>query len=113
MEILTAGHSNFSFAKFEGLLKQHGVTLIVDVRSRPLSRWQPHFNREKLSQALHEQGIDYRYSGSILGGRNDTSVEAETFVAEMDVVLQLIANGHRVALMCSEARFRSVTGPVN
>ena len=105
MEIWTVGHSNISFAKFEGLLKQHCITLIVDVRSRPFSRWS-YFNREKLSRALDEQGIAYRYSGLILGGRNETSVNAEPFVAEMDAALQLIANGNRVALMCAEARFQ-------
>ncbi len=104
MQVWTVGHSNISFEKFVALLKPHGITMIVDVRSRPFSRWA-HFNRDNLSRSLRDQGIDYRYCGSLLGGRNEISVVAEPFVAEMDGVLQLIANGHRVVLMCSESKF--------
>ncbi len=104
MELWTIGHSRHSFAKFVALLKQHGITMIVDVRSHPFSRWR-HFNRDNLSRSLGEPGIDYRYGGSLLGGRDAVSVHAELFVAEMDAVLQVIADGHRIALLCSEGRF--------
>jgi uncharacterized protein (DUF488 family) len=70
MELWTVGHSNISFEKFAALLKQHGITMIVDVRSDPFSRWR-HFNRDKLIRTLSEQGIDYRYGGSLLGGREE------------------------------------------
>ncbi len=104
MQIWTVGHSRHPFAKFLTLLTQHHITIIVDVRSSPFSRWR-HFNRDKLSHALSEQDIDYRYCGSLLGGRNEISVVAEPFGEAMEDVLQLIANRQRVALMCSEGRF--------
>ncbi len=104
MEIWTVGHSRHSIAKFLALLKQHRITMAVDVRSRPFSRWR-HFNRDNLSRSLGEQSIDYRYGGSILGGRDEISVHAKPFVAEMETVVQLIANGNRIALTCSEGKF--------
>jgi uncharacterized protein (DUF488 family) len=67
--ILTVGHSNHGLAQFLALLKSAGVTAIADVRSRPVSRWVPHFNREPLQAALAERGISYVFLGRELGGK--------------------------------------------
>ena len=45
MELFTIGHSNHTVETFVTLLRQHGITAIGDVRSRPHSRFLPHFNR--------------------------------------------------------------------
>src|SRR5215207_541091 len=42
--ISTIGHSNHSVEKFAGLLKRHGIEVLVDTRSHPYSRHTPHFN---------------------------------------------------------------------
>lgn len=67
MEVWTIGHSNHSFEKFLGLLQQHKISMLVDVRSRPSSRFT-HFIRDNLIRGVRENGIDYRYGGNVLGG---------------------------------------------
>ncbi|MFN8486523.1 MAG: DUF488 domain-containing protein [Caldilineaceae bacterium] len=69
--IYTVGHSNHTSEKFIALLKQHAVACLVDVRSQPYSRYNPHFNRETLAAALRVEGIQYIDMGSSLGGRPD------------------------------------------
>lgn len=51
------------------LLAQHDVRRIVDVRSLPVSRFTPHFSRNRLEPALIAAGIPYVFMGDALGGR--------------------------------------------
>ena len=67
--IYTIGHSNQTVENLVGLLRQHGVELVADVRSSPSSRYNPQFNREQLAAALRENGIEYAFHGDSLGGR--------------------------------------------
>lgn len=69
MQLLTIGHSNHSLEKFIQLLEESGVALLVDVRSAPFSRYNPHFNKESLEQALPPREIQYAFAGRYLGGR--------------------------------------------
>jgi uncharacterized protein (DUF488 family) len=69
LTVYTVGHSNLSEDQFLALLSQHGVELVVDVRSAPYSRFTPHFNRESLRLMLIAAGIQYAYAGEKLGGR--------------------------------------------
>jgi hypothetical protein len=46
--VYTIGHSNHELETFIQLLRQFGVTAVVDVRSHPYSRLD-HFNREALA----------------------------------------------------------------
>jgi uncharacterized protein (DUF488 family) len=72
--IYTIGHSNHTAEKFIELLKQHGIELVVDVRTSPYSRYCPQFNKENLSFLLAENDIEYAFHGNSLGGRpNDPS----------------------------------------
>jgi uncharacterized protein (DUF488 family) len=70
MKIHTIGHSNHRWADFLALLRLHGVRMVVDVRSRPRSRF-PQFFQPRLSQALEREGIAYRHLGAALGGKPD------------------------------------------
>ena len=44
--IFTVGHSNHSLDMFIDLLKSHKIDVVVDVRSKPFSRFSPQFNTE-------------------------------------------------------------------
>ena len=66
--IFTLGTSTHDLNEFIGLLKEHGIGRIVDVRSLPYSKMYPHFNRESLDSALKQAGIEYDYEGELLGG---------------------------------------------
>jgi uncharacterized protein (DUF488 family) len=73
--IFTIGHSTRSAEDFIGLLREHGVSLLVDVRRFPMSRRYPHFNKDELASALHEQGIDYEHA-EVLGGRRSPRADS-------------------------------------
>ncbi len=53
-----------------GLLRLHGVALLVDVRTIPRSRHNPQFNRELLPGSLEAAGIQYRHCGALGGLRH-------------------------------------------
>jgi uncharacterized protein (DUF488 family) len=112
--VFTIGHSNLEFAKFVGLLKQHRIQAVADVRSSPYSQYNPQFNREPLQRALQENGISYVFLGDELGARRserecyvndraDYSLIARTpaFNRGINRVIQGAAK-MRIALMCSE-----------
>jgi uncharacterized protein (DUF488 family) len=69
LELYTIGHSGLSNEAFLALLAQHGITVLVDVRSVPYSRNLPHFNKHELSTFLESNGVAYRFAGDYLGGR--------------------------------------------
>jgi uncharacterized protein (DUF488 family) len=67
--VYTIGHSRHPWDKFLALLRRHGIVRVVDARSRPFSRFSPHFNRERMKAALEAAGIAYEWRGETLGGR--------------------------------------------
>ncbi len=119
MLLYTIGHSNHPLDDFLGLLKQHAITDLVDIRSAPQSRFSPHFNKKRLESALPEHDMTYHFSGEALGGRpKDPSVYAgekadfglvmqrewyQTGIRDLLTLLQKVeAQAGRVAIMCSE-----------
>ena len=112
--ILTIGHSNHSLDAFVGLLQQHRVTALADVRSVPYSRFNRQFNRENLSKALGASGIRYVYLGRELGGRSDDRSCYEHGHIRYDLLavmpgfqdgLRRVMHGaesYRIVLMCAE-----------
>jgi uncharacterized protein (DUF488 family) len=113
--IFTIGHSRHSSPDFLGLLAQHHIQVLVDVRSHPRSRFSPQFNKKPLEQAAKDQGLEYVFLGETLGGRPEGAefcdadgslnyakrAEDRDFLAGIEELLQL-AEDKRVALMCAE-----------
>ncbi len=113
--VFTVGHSNHSAKKFAGLLKKHGIEVLVDTRSHPYSRHAPHFNARAIQASLSEAGVGYLFLGRELGGRPEGK---EFYDAEGRVNYALVEKsqpfldgihklekeirGRRVALLCSE-----------
>ncbi len=69
IKLYTIGHSNHTLEQFIRLLEDNGILMLVDVRTAPYSRFNPHFNKENLEAALRERDIQYAYAGKFLGGR--------------------------------------------
>lgn len=67
--IFTIGHSNHSWETFSPLLIDNEIELLVDVRSRPVSRFAPFSNRRRIPELLESIGIDYEFMGGPLGGK--------------------------------------------
>jgi uncharacterized protein (DUF488 family) len=118
--IYTVGHSDHNTVTFIALLCRHEITLVVDVRSQPYSRWQPQFNREVPAHDLENAGITYRFMGDVLGGRPaagglydpaqkhpDYQFVAQTpgYQTGIDRLLKL-AQTQRAVVMCSEGDHR-------
>lgn len=113
--IFTIGHSNHPIERFIALLDGARVTAVVDVRSAPVSRFAPQFNKEALAQVLTEQHIVYAFLGNALGGRPKQQhlytkgvADYEKMAASLEfqaAIARLIeaTERHRIALMCSES----------
>lgn len=69
--IFTIGHSNQTFEALLANLRAYEIDAVVDVRSQPVSKYTPHFNRGDLTWRLQEAGIKYAFMGDTLGGRPD------------------------------------------
>lgn len=95
-----------------GLLRQHDIEILVDVRSSPYSRYVPQTNRESLARTLESAGIGYRWMGERLGGKPkgivgdyDELRASPGFRQGVTSLLDLGAE-HRTAIMCSEGDHR-------
>jgi len=119
MPVYTIGHSNVPVEKFLELLTQHGIDILVDVRSAPYSRYNPQFGREALKRSVMTEGIRYLFLGNLIGGKPpdpkfrlpDGSVDYDLLLdsAEFRKGLdQVMESGEKsnVAVMCAEADFR-------
>jgi uncharacterized protein (DUF488 family) len=66
--LYTIGHSTRPLNEFIAVLQAHSIQTLVDIRSFPMSRRLPHFNRESLQLTLPEAGMRYVWLKE-LGGR--------------------------------------------
>ena len=78
--LYTIGHSTRSLDELVATLRAHSIETLVDIRSFPMSRRLPHFNRETLEKSLPENGIRYLWMKD-LGGRRKKSLENSPNVA--------------------------------
>ena len=69
LPFFTIGHSNRTIEEFIGLLDDHDVELVVDVRRFPGSARYPQFDEDALAATLSEAGIDFRRSTGLTGRR--------------------------------------------
>ena len=111
----TIGHSTHDWETFLGLLTMHGVDVVVDTRSAPVSRRAAFANKRTMPALLEQAGMSYLYLGDALGGKpSDDNLygqdgkpdyrkmrSLESFQAGIDAVLEL-AERQTVVLMCSE-----------
>ncbi len=68
--IYTIGHSTRTFEELVDALQAHDIRTLVDIRSFPISRRLPHFNRESLEVELPKHGIAYVWLKELGGRRN-------------------------------------------
>jgi uncharacterized protein (DUF488 family) len=113
--VYTIGHSNHSMESFLNLLERYEITVLVDVRSSPYTRYSAHFNQDPLRNSIQQAGLKYLFLGRELGGKPK---EPELYDAEgylrydrvadspmFKVGLERLLNGidkYSIALMCGE-----------
>ena len=112
--VFTIGHSTHTLERLVVLLRQHGITAVCDVRSRPYSRMNPQFNRETLSEHLRESDIQYVFLGKELGARSEDPQCYEEGTVQYDRLaktelfrmgIERVRNGmrdFRLVIMCAE-----------
>jgi uncharacterized protein (DUF488 family) len=113
--LLTVGHSNHSPERFQALLSDAAVDVLVDVRSWPHSRYVEWADRAVLPTIVAATGAKYLFLGDRLGGRPD---DGQFYDAEGHVLYGRVADSEgfregierlkrgvaqcQVAVMCSE-----------
>ncbi len=120
MSLLTFGHGTASAEQMSTLLGSAGVRRVVDVRTAPGSRRNPHVARAELARWLPEHGIEYRWEPRLGGWRKarpdspDTALRERAFAgyaahmrsaefrAAVDQLLDEAAST-TVAIMCAES----------
>ncbi|KAI9440247.1 hypothetical protein F5148DRAFT_989077 [Russula earlei] len=116
--IYTIGHGTRKIDEFVNVLKNFGIQYLVDVRSRPYSKFNPQFNRDDLAHSLSLHGITYVFMGDTLGGRPPGSgcytnegkvdyekVKTKAFFQKGIERLQVAYNKSiPLAIMCSESK---------
>jgi hypothetical protein len=119
--VLTIGHSTRPIEEFVALLRAHGVTKLVDVRTVPRSKHNPQFGRERLPTSVATAGIAYEHEAA-LGGLRRTSdaspnqgwrnlsfrgyadhMQTPEFKDAVERLIVQARKGERLALMCAEA----------
>ncbi len=120
LTVFTIGHSTRTLEEFVELLKIYDVTLLVDVRSVPRSRYNPQFNKETLPNSLKTHDIKYIHMPDIGGLRHPKRdsinlawqnssfrgyadyMQTQEFT---DTLLKIVALAREncLALMCAEA----------
>lgn len=118
--ICTIGHSNRPLETFLDLLRQNGITRVLDVRTVPRSRHNPQFGQELLPASLRKAGISYTHIPALgglrrarpdspnMGWRNASFrgyadyMQTEAFQDEV-ALLAAGARQENFVLMCAEA----------
>ncbi|EKF86578.1 DUF488 family protein [Methanobacterium formicicum] len=112
--IFTIGHSNHPFSRFIELIQKQGIQMVVDVRSRPYSKYTPYYSKKPLEEGLKEYQVEYLYLGNKIGGKPDDAKfyhdgellyhlmeEDEKYQEGLKILLE-ISRDNRIVIMCSE-----------
>jgi len=114
--LFTVGHSNHSLKFFLALLQRQAISVVVDVRSAPYSRYVTHFNKGEIEQTLRAAGLHYIYMGDVIGGKPkdksfyntrgqiqyDALARTGKFQRGLDRLATGLNRGWRIVLMCAE-----------
>ncbi|MDR0370794.1 MAG: DUF488 domain-containing protein [Prevotellaceae bacterium] len=114
--LYSIGHGNKRISIFIQELHSFGIEYLLDIRTKPFSRWHPQFNRSSLQSELEKCGITYVFLGDALGGLPDDSAcydsdgkirydvlkEKDFFKQGLQRLITACEKEIRIAIMCSE-----------
>jgi uncharacterized protein (DUF488 family) len=116
--IFSIGHGNKTVGEFVSELHSYDVRFLVDIRSKPYSKYSQHFSQQPLKAVLERECIRYVYMGQELGGlptfdstcfTSDGKVdygklkEKSYFKKGLQRLVTANLQGNRVCIMCSES----------
>jgi len=116
--IFTLGYEKRSLDEFIGILRDHAITVLVDVRETAWSH-KPGFTKGPLRDALGRVGVGYvhaRFAGNPKWLRDEADTNAEClawyrwYLGEFNEIVEafssmvdaMVAEGERVCLVCFE-----------
>ncbi len=116
--IFTIGYGARDIGALISILKELDIDYLLDVRSKPYSRFKPEFSKQQLEQELAKNHIRYVFMGDELGGQPDDPSCYDTtgkvdydkcrqrpqFMIGIDRLRKAHEKQLRVVLMCSEGR---------
>lgn len=118
LPVYTIGYGARQIDTFIAALQRYSITYLIDVRSKPYSRYKPDFSKERLEEHLRQAGIRYVYMGDTLGGRPTDAgcydaegkvnyarlAERDFYLAGIERLAKAQSQGLPVSLMCSEGK---------
>lgn len=116
--IYSIGHGNKNIEEFVAELKSFSIQYLLDIRSKPFSKWSPQYNQNELKSDLEKNNIKYVFLGNTLGGLPD---DRSCYNSDGKVVYELIKDKEffkqslqrlitanekniNIAIMCSESK---------
>lgn len=116
--IYSIGHGNKKIEDFLEELKSFEIQFLLDIRSKPFSKWNPQFNQNELKFKLEEKEIKYVWVGDTLGGLPkdrscydyngkvvyDIIKEKDFFKEGLKRLTTANEKEIRIAIMCSESK---------
>ncbi|MDR1895209.1 MAG: DUF488 domain-containing protein [Prevotellaceae bacterium] len=116
--IFSIGHGNKTIEEFVSELHSYDIKFLIDIRSKPYSKYSQHFSQQPLKALVEREQIKYVYMGQELGGlpTHDSSCftsdgkvdydklkEKDFFKEGLHRLLKANSQGIRVCIMCSES----------
>lgn len=116
--IYSIGHGNKDIKDFISELKSFNIEYLLDIRSKPYSKWNPQFNQAAFEKELKNNGIIYVFVGDTLGGLPedrscydfngkvvyDLIKEKDFFKQGLKRLTTANQKKIRLAIMCSESK---------
>ena len=116
-KIYSIGYSNRTLEEFKRLLDKCQIEYLVDVRSRPYSKYNPDFNKDRLERYCKSNKIRYVFMGDQIGGLPDDTTcltdgkvdynkcrLKDSFIAGIARLVTAYEKGLQIVVMCSEGK---------
>lgn len=114
--VYSIGYSGFSIDDFIDIIKKNEISLIVDVRSQPYSKYFLEYNKESLKKSLKYNGIYYRNYAKEFGARQEEMefysddgyldfelfAKSKNFLRGFEKLKQSMLQNYKFSLMCAE-----------
>ncbi|MDR3366719.1 MAG: DUF488 domain-containing protein [Prevotellaceae bacterium] len=117
--VFSIGHGNKTIEKFISELHSFDIHYLIDIRSKPYSKYTPHFSQQPLKATIEREHIKYVYMGQELGGlpthdptcfTHDGNVDydrlkkKEYFRQGLQRLAAANSKGIHICIMCSESK---------
>jgi uncharacterized protein (DUF488 family) len=116
--VFSIGHGNKTIYEFVSELRSFDIGFLIDIRSKPYSKYSQHFSQQPLKAVVEREYIRYVYMGQELGGLPthdstcftsdgrvdyDKLKEKKYFKEGLCRLEKAYSQGIKVCIMCSES----------